>query len=294
MTLAELGESNASVSLAALFEGNGFAPQSCPTDMTTVARWCCRGGWPGSRDVSDGVACERAMQYVRSTLDINVVDEGLSPQIAERVLRALAFNVGQSATRPTLLKDAGYEGATPAQANMLDEYLALFHRLFLVNEIGGWEPPLRAKSRVRVKPKRYFADSSLAAALLRAVPDELIFDTQTLGMLFENLVMHDLAVFAETYGHLGARLCYYRDDKGLEVDAILERGAQWAALEIKLSDVKVDEAAANLLRLAAKVTANPAARNAAPAFLAVVTGRSTLAYQRPDGVYVIPAAVLTA
>ncbi len=294
MTLAELGESDASISLSALFHGEPYTSRLCSVDMTTVARWCCRGGWPGSRNASDEMARDRAMQYVRSVLDANVADEGLSPQVAERVLRSLAFNVGQPATRTTLLKDAGYENPTPAQANMLDGYLDLFRRLFLVDEIGGWEPPLRAKNRVRVKPKRYFADPSLAAALLRASPDGLVFDTQTLGMLFENLVIHDLAVFAETYGNLGSRLYYYRDDKGLEVDAILERGTQWAALEIKLSDVKVDEAAANLLRLAAKVTANPAARNAGPAFLAVVTGRSTMAYRRPDGIYVIPAAMMTA
>ena len=43
---------------------------------------------------------------------------------------------------------------------------------------------MRSKVRVRVKPKRYFCDPSLAAALLRATPGRLLKDTQTLGMPF--------------------------------------------------------------------------------------------------------------
>ena len=39
---------------------------------------------------------------------------------------------------------------------------------------------------------------------------------------------------------------------------------------------------------------NPAAQNVEPAFMAVITGKSTLAYRRKDGIYVIPAAYLTA
>ncbi len=44
-------------------------------------------------------------------------------------------------------------------------------------------------------PKRYFCDPSLAAALLGATPERLLGDMQTLGMLFENLVLRDVRVF---------------------------------------------------------------------------------------------------
>ena len=74
----------------------------------------------------------------------------------------------------------------------------------------------------------------------------------------------------------------------------MEHAGSWAGIEAKLSDAKVDEAAHNLLRLRDKVTGNPAARNAEPAFLAVIVGASTLAYRRNDGVYVIPLAALGA
>lgn len=93
---------------------------------------------------------------------------------------------------------------------------------------------------------------------------------------------------------LGNELHYYRDDRGLEVDAIVERQGQWAGIEIKLSDTKVDDGAASLIALRNKMLANPAARHAEPAFMAVVVGRGSIAYTRRDDVLVIPAALLGA
>ena len=43
-----------------------------------------------------------------------------------------------------------------------------------------------------------------------------------------------------------------------------------------------------------KVLSNPAAQNAAPAFLAVVVGKGSIAYTRDDGVAVISMAALGA
>lgn len=63
---------------------------------------------------------------------------------------------------------------------------------------------MRSKARARVKPKRYFCDPSLPAALLGATPDRLLHDTQT-GMLFENLVICNLRVFLSTFGALATR-----------------------------------------------------------------------------------------
>ena len=138
---------------------------------------------------------------------------------------------------------------------------------------------MRSKARVRVRPKRYFCDPSLAAALLGATPERLLGDMQTLGMLFENLVLCDVRVFLSTYGGVDNSVHYFRDEKGLEV---------------KLSDAKADDGARNLKALERKVLSNPAAQNAAPAFLAVAVGKGSIAYTRDDGVAVIPMAALGA
>ncbi|MDY2625223.1 MAG: hypothetical protein SOV74_02750 [Coriobacteriales bacterium] len=48
------------------------------------------------------------------------------------------------------------------------------------------------------------------------------------------------------------------------------------------------------MKLRDRVTSNPDAKNAEPAFLAVIVGRGSLAYMRDDDVLVIPAALLGA
>ncbi len=293
MALCESGDGEAQVSLSALFDGDELTPARKETGLTDVARWCCRGGWPANLGLSDEAAMETSGQYIQSVLDINVLEEGRSPQTAFALMRALAMNESQAVTYKTLANDMAGGEAKPSEDTIV-AYLDLFDRLKLTEELYGWEPPMRAKARVRVKPKRYFCDPSLACALLGATPEQLIRDTQTLGMLFENLVIRDLRVFLSTYSGLGNDVFYYRDENDLEVDAIVQRGASWGAIEIKLSDTKADDGAKNLLKLREKLCTNPVAQNTQPAFLAVVVGRGNLAYTRDDGVHVIPAALLGA
>ena len=293
MALCESGEGEACVSLAALLNGDGLTPARKETGLVDVVRWCCRGGWPANLGLSDEAAAETATQYVQSVLDVNVLEEGRSPETALALMRALAMNASQAVTYKTLANDTA-GGETGPSEDTVASYLWLFDRLKLTEELRGWEPPMRAKARVRVKPKRYFCDPSLACALLGATAESLMHDTQTLGMLFENLVVRDLRVFLSTYPGIGNDVFYYRDETGLEVDAIVQRGSAWGAVEVKLSDTKADDAARNLLRLRDKMCANPSAQNARPAFLAVVVGRGNLAYTRDDGVHVIPAALLGA
>ena len=216
----------------------------------------------------------------------------MSPEIAFALLRALALNVSRPVTHKTLLADMARGGLGDKSEYTLGLYLDVLDRLFLTEALSGWAPPMRAKERVRVKPKRYFVDPSLAAALLGATPAGLLRDMQTLGDLYENLCLRDLRVCLSTYGGLGNRVSYYRDEKGLEVDFIVEKAGAWAGVEAKLSETKVDAAAENLLRLRRKVAENPAARNAEPAFLAIIVGAGTTFYQRVDGIFVIPAIAL--
>jgi hypothetical protein len=157
-------------------------------------------------------------------------------------------------------------------------------------------PPARDKKRFASKPKRYFTDASIAVASLGMSPQALMNDWQTFGLVFENQAIHDLIVYAsglDLYDSYPVR--YYRDDAGLECDAIIQLAdGRWAALEIKVSENKVEEAAKSLLRLKKKVCENPKSQTPPPTFMAVIIGIGEYAYQRPDGVYVIPLRALGA
>ena len=105
---------------------------------------------------------------------------------------------------------------------------------------------LRSKAALRQAPRRHFCDPSLAVAVLGGSPDRLLKDLEWLGLLFESLVIRDLRVLAQA---LDGELFHYRDDYGVEVDAIVQlRDGRWGAIEIKLGPGQVEAAAAGLLR----------------------------------------------
>ena len=130
-------------------------------------------------------------------------------------------------------------------------YLAVLERLMIIEDQPAWTPHLRSRARLRRGPKRHFADPSLAVAALGATPDRLLEDLELFGFLFESLVVRDLRVYAQA---ADAEVLQYRDSTGLEVDAIVQaRDGRWAAFEIKLGAGRVDDAARNLLKFAARV-----------------------------------------
>lgn len=66
------------------------------------------------------------------------------------------------------------------------------------------------------------------------------------------------------------------------------RDGRWAAVEVKLGNRQVEEAAANLLKLTDKIDTERMGR---PSFLMVLTG-GEFAYRRKDGVWVVPVGCL--
>jgi predicted AAA+ superfamily ATPase len=82
---------------------------------------------------------------------------------------------------------------------------------------------------------------------------------------------------------------FYRDKTELEADIIVERNdGSWGAMEVKLGSAQEEEAAKNLLALAARVDTEKCGK---PSFLAIITG-GKYPFRREDGVYVIPIGCL--
>ena len=294
MTLSELGISSGAVSLAGLFEGR-FEPQLVQQPLLPLAHVVCKGGWPAlaGRDVG---SAEYLDAYFDALFGVSIPRKGLSGLESRRVALSLARNLGTAAKLATIATDAHLgEADSKSAANKAAAHIAALEELYVVEQVTGWDAPIRSKTRLRTKPKRYFADPSLAASLLQVTPERLLQDGQLFGLLFESLCMHDLSVYASALeGAQADPVHYYRDSDGLEVDAVIElRDGRWAAFEVKLGENQVESAAASLNRLARKVAANPAARNPAPEFLAVVVGAGEYArFDRELGVYVLPITCL--
>ena len=296
MTLAEMGLSSGAISLAGLFEGR-FEPQLVQQSLAPLADMVCKGGWPALAG-RDARATDYLDAYFDALFSVSIPRRGLSGQESRRVALSLARNLGTAAKLSTVASDAGLgEADSKSATNKAAAHIAALQDLYVVEQVAGWDAPIRSKTRLRTKPKRYFADPSLAASLLQVSPSRLVSDGQLFGLLFESLCMHDLAVYASALpGATADPLHYYRDSDGLEVDAVVEmRDGRWAAFEVKLGENQVGSAAASLSRLARKVAANPAARNPKPEFLAVVVGAGEYArFDRDLGVYILPITCLGA
>ena len=295
MTLWERGLSSGAVSLAGLFD-HAFKPSACEASLASLADAICCGGWPALIGHSPQTTAEVVGQYLDAMYEVSVPKKGGVCATARRIVASLARNVATSATLKTIAEDAslGDEGAQPA-ATTIAFYLGLLADMYVIEGLPGWDAPVRSKSRLRTKPKRYFADPSIPAAELGMDSERLLADGQTFGLLFESLCVHDLRVYASCLSgaHAGS-LHYYGDSDGLEVDVVIElRDGRWAALEIKLGEGKVPDGIENLARLRKKVASNPAARNPEPEFCAVVTATSPFCrYDAAHDVYVFPITAL--
>ena len=288
MSLSELGRSTGDISLGALLDGEAPAADEAQLSAEELAELVCAGGWPGQLSSPTHAALQANRDYLEDVCraDLERVD-GIrrDPERVRRFLQSLGRNVATCASLATITRDANGpdDHLKPPTAR---GYLAALERLMVVEDQPPWAPRLRSRSRLRTSPKRHFVDPSLAVAALGAGPDRLLTDFRWFGFLFESMVIRDLRIYAQA---ASARVYHYRDNTGLEVDAIVEASpGRWAGFEIKLGTSRIEEAAANLLQFAQRVDTTAVAR---PAALGVIVG-SGYGYRRKDGVSVIPCGAL--
>ena len=284
MSLFESGLSTGRTSLRGLFDGEPCSAPEPQTDLDDVVEAICRGGWPLCLSMDTDDAQDFVTDYLDelANVDVSSVDgTRRDPAGIARLLISLARNVSTDAAVGTLAADTG--GEHPIDPRTATAYLSALQRLFVVEDVPAWAPRLRSRSRLRGTPKRQLVDPSLAAAALGAGRDRLLGDLETLGFLFESLCVRDLRIYCAP---LRASLCHYRDNTGLEVDAIIRRrNGDWIAVEIKLGGrAGIDAAAASLTRLRDRVDPSDVGE---PKRLVVLTAAG-YAYERTDGVAVVP------
>ncbi|MDE0370600.1 MAG: DUF4143 domain-containing protein [bacterium] len=289
MSLYESGGSTGSLSLRRLFDGEAMFDQPSVVGLREVASSVCVGGWPGSLALEEVDARLAVADYVSEVVRLDIPSaSGVRhrPAAVRRLMRSLARHVATEAKATTLVSDMG--GKSVASRSSVNAYLDALERVFLVENQPAWSVGLRSRATLRRAPKRHFVDPSLAASMLRATPERLLADPATFGLLFESLVVRDLRIYSQPDR---GEVFHYRDDTGLEVDAVIERDdGRWMAVEVKLSPAPdvVDEAAKSLRRLRDKVAAD---RVEDLALLMVVTSTGS-AYRRSDDVQVTPITAL--
>jgi predicted AAA+ superfamily ATPase len=253
-------------------------------------------GFPAIRQLGERARSAQLDGYIERVVDCDFAEvdrQVRRPAVLMRWLRAYAAATSTT-TSFDKIRDAatGGEADKPARTTTAP-YRDALERLWLIEEVPGWAPTHNHLRRLTSAPKHHLADPALAARLVGIDaggllagqnPDPVLpRDGTFLGALFESLVTLDVRTYAQA---AGASVHHLRTRAGEhEADLIVVRPDQRVvALEVKLSAGIDDRDVKHLLWLRKQI--GDQLLDAA----VITTGE--YAYRRPDGVAVIPLALL--
>lgn len=290
MSLFESLDSSGKVSLKSLFDDT-FEPESVEEiDLQALIKLAIRGGFPGSLNLDYEQYSLIPKEYISSIIHHDIYRlEGINRDARKMnmLLRSLARNESTTSSIATLRRDIQEYENDDIDPDTISTYLSLFERLFLIDNQPPFSFNIRSSLRMKQAEKRHLTDPSLAIALLEVGFNDLLNDLKTFGFIFEAMCERDLRIYSES---IGGKLYHYQDYKNREIDAIIRlQDGRWGALEIKLGMDRVDEASKKLVDLKNSLAKEGAKE---PAILAVICGIGRFAYQRPDGVYIVPITSL--
>lgn len=291
MSLFESNDSNGQVSLKELFNGNIDIEGMSNIDLDQLSFLICRGGWPKALDCSQRIALAQAFDYYDGVINIDIsrVDNiERNTQRTARIMRSYARSVASQAKISSILQDIIANDTDKISDDTISSYIKALKQIFVIEDSPAWNPNLRSKSAIRASDTRYFTDPSIATAALGLGPNDLINDLNTMGLIFENLCIRDLRIYAES---LDGKLYHYRDSSNLECDAVIHlRNGSYGLIEIKLGgDKLIEEGVATLNKLSNTIDTT---KMKAPSFKMVLTGIGNYAYRRKDDILVVPIGCL--
>jgi predicted AAA+ superfamily ATPase len=297
LSLIERTGGAASVSLSRLLAG-GRPDLSGETEMSLddYTREIVASGFPGLVGLSDRALRAQLDGYLARIVDRDFAELGhelRNPMGLRRWMTAYAA-ASSTATSFEKIRDAatGGESEKPSRRGAAP-YRNVLERLWILDPVPAWQPTRRHLSRLSAAPKHQLADPALAARLLGATAPALLGneelgpplprDGTLLGALFESLATLCVRVYAQ---HAEARVGHLRTSGGdHEVDLIVERqDSRVVAIEVKLKRTVQDTDLRHLAWLREKIG------DELLDSLVITTGEH--AYCRPDGIGVVPAALL--
>jgi predicted AAA+ superfamily ATPase len=297
MSLAERLPGEAAVSLAELLSGT-HPPISGRTSLN-LAQYTdeiLQSGFPGLRELTGRALRLQLDSYLQRVVDRDFRELGHTPRNPDGLRRWMSAYAAATATVATFerIREASTPGSeTPPARSTVLPYREVLQRLFLLDEVPGWQPSRNQFGQLALPPKHHLADPALAARLLNATAKDLLAgespgpivprDGTLLGALFESLVTLSIRVYAQA---AETHISHFRTRGGRhEVDLIVERDdGRVIAIEVKLgADVKSDSLR-HLNWLQQQMGDDLLER------VLITTGPE--AYRRADGICVVPAALL--
>lgn len=297
MSLAERGITTPTVSVKELLTGKRprIAGQ-CACSLQTYVDEIVQSGFPGFRTLKDRALRTQLDSYLRRIVDREFPELGHRVRKPDALKRWMAAYAAATATTTSFekIRDAASSGhAQPPTKVTTIPYRDILERLWILDPVPAWQPTRAHLSRQTLPPKHYLVDPALAVRLLGMDANALIEgqepgpaiprDGTFVAALFDSLVTQSVWVYAQA---AEASVKHLRTARGAhEVDLIIERGdGRVVAIEIKLAQTPDDEDVKHLRWLQKEVGDE--------LLDAVVINTGRDAYRRPDGIAVVPAALL--
>lgn len=296
LAFSERGLTDPTVSLRAMLAGDcpDIGGQS-PIDLAAYTDEILSSGFPGIRPLPPRPRKAQLDSYLARIVERELPENGVvirRPMALTAWLTAYAAATSTDASYARIL-DAATPGETdkPARATV-DSYREHLKRIFVLDPIPAWIPTFNPLKRLTRTPKHHLVDPALAARLMRIDKDGLLRGEGErvppaagtwLGALFESLVSQSVRVYAES---AGAHVGHLRTkDTTREIDLIVEGDdRRVVAIEVKLAATVNDHDVRHLHWLRQQIGDRLSDR------VVITTGED--AYRRPDGVAVIPFALL--
>jgi predicted AAA+ superfamily ATPase len=298
LSLAERWPGSATVSLRELLVGE--RPQVAGVSSFGLADYTeemFKSGFPGLRDLPVRLRRAQLDGYIQRVIDKDFPELGHQPRNPAALRRWMLAYASATATAASWekVRDAATSGESdkPARTTVMP-YRDVLERLYVLDPLPGWKPTRNHIRRLTEPPKHHLADPALATTLLGLTSQQLLAgdepaiaiprDGPFLGALFESLVTQSVRVYAQAAEASVGHLRTYAGER--EVDLIVERGdGRVVAMEVKLHPVATDKDVVHLNWLREQMGAD--------LLDAVVVTTGTEAYRRPDGIAVVPAALLS-
>lgn len=296
LALAERGIPT-SVSLADLLSGQRPAISgSTEIALRDYVDEILASGFPALRGLPARALRAQLDGYLQRIIDREFPEQGMTvrhPDTLRAWMRAYAAATSTTASFE-VIRDAATPGVgnKPAKTTTLP-WRDILTRLWLLDPVPAWLPINNRFKELASTEKHQLADPALAARLLNVTADKLLAGESMgprvprggtlLGALFESLVALNLRVYAQA---AEAEVRHMRTHRGEhEIDFIVAGGdGGVVAVEVKLSATADEDDMTHLKWLAAKLGDD--LRDS----VLVTTGAH--AYRRPDGIAVVPAALL--
>lgn len=296
LAFSERGLVEPTVSLGAMLGGDSALIQgSCSLTLPDYVEEILRSGFPGIRDLSPRARDVQLDSYLARIVQRELPDSGVSvrrPEALRGWLAAYAAATATDASFATILAAASAGAADASTRQTASTYREHLQRLFVLDPVEAWLPVFAPLKRLTRSPKHHLVDPALAARLVGIGASGLLRGegvrpaphTGTwLGALFESLATQSVRVYAQA---VDARVGHLRThNTEHEVDLIVEgQDRSVVALEVKLSDTIRPGDVVHLNWLKEQLGDRLVDR--------AVLNTGQFAYRRPDGVAVIPLALL--